>query len=169
MTARVSDLPAIATARLEIAALEPADASALAAITDDPAVTRAIHFLRQPFTLADAEALIRGHIFGVERFLGVWTKPRALIGVVGVGIHGADIEIGYWFATAYHGKGFAGEAVGAVVEALLRAHPGRRLVAECRRENLASWALLAKLGFSPAGEGHRPGRELLVHTGRDGA
>jgi RimJ/RimL family protein N-acetyltransferase len=164
VTPRVGDLPAIATARLRIAALGLADAPALAAITDDPAVTRAIHFLRQPFTLADAEALIRGDIFGVERFFGVWTEPRALIGVVGVGMHGADIEIGYWFATAYHGMGYASEAVGAVVETVRRAHPGRRIVAECRRDNRASWALLTKLGFSPAGGGQRPGRELLAHA-----
>jgi RimJ/RimL family protein N-acetyltransferase len=155
-------LPTIATTRLEIAALARADAPALAAITDDPVVARAIHFLRLPFTLADAEALIRGDIFGVERFFGVWTGPRTLIGVVGVGMHGADIEIGYWFGTAYHRQGYGGEAVGAVVETLRRAHPGRRIVAECRRDNRASWALLEKLGFSPAGGGTRPGRDLLA-------
>jgi RimJ/RimL family protein N-acetyltransferase len=162
MTPRVGDLPAIATDRLRIAALEHADAPSLAAITDDPAVTGAIHFLQQPFTLADAEALVRGDIFGVERFLGVWADTSTLIGVVGLGLHGADIEIGYWFGTAYHGKGFGGEAVGAVVESLRRAHPERRIVAECRRDNRPSWALLTKLGFAPVGEGSRPRRELLA-------
>ena len=162
MSAPVGAVPPIATARLTVSALKLEDAAALRAITGDPAVTRAIHFLPEPFTVADAEALIRGDIHGVERFLGVRTDARTLIGVVGVGAHGADIEIGYWFGTAYHGKGYAGEAVGAVVEALLQGHPDRRIVAECRRDNARSWALLAKLGFEPAGEGTRPGRELLA-------
>jgi RimJ/RimL family protein N-acetyltransferase len=151
---------AITTSRLRIAPLQPADAPALRAITDDPAVIGAIHFLRAPFTLADAEALIRGGIHGVEQFLGVW-QGETLIGVAGTGRRGAAIEVGYWFGSRYWGQGFGGEAVGAVVAALRREHPEAAIIAECRRDNRASWRLLERLGFRAAGPGERPGRELL--------
>ncbi len=151
----------ITTARLRIAPLEPEDAEALRAITDDPGVIAAIHFLRAPFTLADAEALIGGGMHGVDRFLGAW-QGENLIGVVGAGKSGEALEVGYWFGTNYWREGFAGEAVGAVVAALRGQNPGRDIIAECRRENRASWRLLERLGFRPTGSaGERPGRERL--------
>jgi RimJ/RimL family protein N-acetyltransferase len=152
----------IESARLRIAPLDRRDAPSLQAITDDPAIIGAIHFLRAPFTLADAEALIGGGIFGVDQFLGVW-KDAALIGVVGTGRRGDACEIGYWFGAQFWRQGFAGEAVGAVVAALRRERPARDVIAECRRDNRASWRLLERLGFRATGRtGERPGRELLV-------
>lgn len=154
-------MPPLETSRLRIAPLERRDAEALRAITDDRAITSAIHFLHEPFTLADAEALIRGGIYGVERFLGVW-KEQELIGVVGTGRRGEDVEVGYWFGTRFWRQGFGGKAVGAVVTALQREFPGREIIAECRRENRASWRLLERLGFAATGSaGERPGRERL--------
>src|ERR1700684_2354386 len=100
-------MTALETAGLKIAPLERGDASALHAITDDPAIIGAIHFLRSPFTLADAEALIRGGMHGVERFLGVW-HGSDLVGVVGTGQSGAALEVGYWFGTSFWRKGFGG-------------------------------------------------------------
>jgi RimJ/RimL family protein N-acetyltransferase len=153
----------LATRRLRVARLRDADTAALVAITDDPAITGAIHFLPTPFTRDDAAALICGAIHGVERFYGVWAGGDRLIGVVGAGMRGGDIEIGYWFGPRFHGQGYAAEAVGAVIEALRRVLPGRPIIAECRRDNAASWRLLARLGFTATGgPGARPQRELLV-------
>ncbi|HUK00431.1 MAG TPA: GNAT family N-acetyltransferase [Stellaceae bacterium] len=155
----------ITTARLRIDALKSTDAPALRAITDDPAIIAAIHFLSAPFTLGNAEALIRGHVHGVERFLGVW-QGMNLIGVVGTGNSGDALEVGYWFGTKFWRQRFASEAVGAVVAALQRENPGRDIVAECRRENRASWRLLERLGFRASGRaGERPGRERLILSG----
>ena len=89
---------------------------------------------------------------------------RTLAGVIGGGLRGADeIEIGYWFGPRFWGQGYAGEAVGAFIALLRREIPARRIVAECRRDNLPSWRLLARLGFVPAGRaGERAERELLA-------
>jgi RimJ/RimL family protein N-acetyltransferase len=153
----------IETARLRIAPIEPSDAPALQAITDDDRVASAIHFLHRPFTLADAEALIGGDIHGVERFLGVKTKAGMLVGVIGRGPRGEAVEIGYWFGARFWRQGFASEAVGALVDALRKEDWGRPIIAECRRENEASWRILERLSFRPAGsKGERPGRELLI-------
>lgn len=169
--ASLADLPGIETARLSIAGLRPGDAQELRRLTDDPAITAAVDFLPTPFTLSDAEAMIRSGARGQDRFLGVWTHGpeeagdpgRALVGVVGTHLRGAGvIEIGYWVGGAARGRGFAHEAVSAIIGALNRAFPARTLVAECRPANVASWNLLRKLGFRDTGEeGHRPGRRLL--------
>ena len=160
---RLGNLPALETPRLRLVRLRPADASALAVLTDDPLITEAIDFLERPFTREDAAALIRAHGDGRDGFFGVWRADR-LIGVVGAHLRDpSEIEIGYWIGTAFHGQGYATEASGAVIAMLQREFPARRIIAECRRENRASWRVLEKLGFRPTGAaGSRPGRERLA-------
>ena len=158
----------IETRRLRLAALSADDAPALQRVTDDPAITAMIHFLASPFTLADAEALIAANSSGRDRFMGIFGRAPdvadGLVGIVGVHLREAtDIEIGYWIARTRHGRGIAAEAVCAVLDWLTAHWPERRIVAECRRENIASWRLLEKLGFRPSGAaGSRPGRQLLT-------
>lgn len=162
------DLPRIETERLAICPLTPADAPALHRLTDDPAITGAIDFLPDPFTLADAEGLIAGGRHGRDRFLGAWMRDEAgaaaLAGVVGAHLRGEGaIEIGYWIGGGARGRGFGAEAVGGVLALLRRRFPRRTIMAECRPGNVASWGLLHKLGFRETGaEGHRPGRRQLV-------
>jgi RimJ/RimL family protein N-acetyltransferase len=162
----VAALPAIETARLVIARLTPDDAAAVRALTDDPAIIGAVHFLSSPFTRADAERLIGGDCHGVDRFFGVRLRAEAnaLVGIIGGGLRGADeVEIGYWFGPRHWRRGYGAEAVGGFVALLRRTFPARRIVAECRRDNEASWRLLARLGFSPTGQaGERPQREKLA-------
>jgi RimJ/RimL family protein N-acetyltransferase len=158
---RLARLPAIATTRLRIRALEPPDAAALRAISGHPSVIRAIHFLRAPMTRGAADALIRGEIHGVDRFYGVRRDGR-LIGVVGLGRHGEALEVGYWFDPEFQGRGHAQEAVGAVLARVRRRFPSRAIVAECHPRNRRSWRLLKRLGFHPDGTGTRPGRDLLT-------
>ena len=170
----LADLPGLDTARLSVAALGPDDAHDLRRLTDDPAITQAVDFLPTPFTLRDAEDLIRSGRQGRgDRFLGAWARgdgsgtgpQRTLVGVVGTHLRGPGaIEIGYWIGGAARGRGFATEAVSAILGLLRSRFPGRTIVAECRPGNVASWGLLHKLGFHDTGEdGHRPGRRLLQY------
>lgn len=89
---------------------------------------------------------------------GVWiVVERQADTVVGsVGFKGrpdreGTVEIGYEVAPAHRGRGYATEAV----EALLRwafAHPTvRRVAAECAPDNAASIRVLEKTGFRPIG------------------
>ncbi|GJE37381.1 GNAT family N-acetyltransferase [Methylobacterium persicinum] len=167
----LADLPRLETARLSIGCLRPEDADALRRLTDDPAITSAVDFLPQPFTLADAQDLIHGGNRDSDRFLGAWSREeggtpvdgQGLVGVIGAHLRGPGaVEIGYWMAGAARGRGLAYEAVSALVGLLVGRFPTRTLVAECRPANTASWGLLRKLGFQDTGEeGHRPGRRLL--------
>ena len=116
------------TERLALRPLAPADAPALRALTDDPAVAPLVSFLPSPFTLADAHALIARNAPGAsERFMGIHAGD-ALIGVVGAHAHtGLEdrpaIEIGYWFAAAARGRGYAREAARGLIARLPRARP----------------------------------------------
>jgi RimJ/RimL family protein N-acetyltransferase len=158
-------LSPITTERLSLRALQPSDAGVFHRMTDESAITDAIDFLPTPFTLVDAEKLIRGNGDGRDCFWGVWLRESAsLAGTVGTHLRAADeLEIGYWFASSVQGRGIGTEAAGAVVHAVTAAFPDRRIVAECRPQNEASWRLLEKIGFRADGaDGVRPGRRRLI-------
>ena len=153
------------TDRLRLKSLERGDGAALQAMTDHPLITDAIHFLPVPFTVADAERLITGAGDGRDRFIGAWrTGDPGMVAVVGTHLRGDDeVEVGYWVRADCHGRGYATEAVAAAIATLRDRFPKRRIIAECRPENNASWHVLDKLGFRPTGEaGRRPGRRHLV-------
>ncbi len=80
--------------------------------------------------------------------------PATLVGCVGLGEiasdHGSQIELGYWFAREYWGRGFATEAARAVL-GLARTLGHRRIVAGHFVDNPASGRVLAKVGFRPTG------------------
>lgn len=159
-------LAPVTTPRLSARPLRADDAEALRVLTDRPAITAAVHFLNSPFTLADARSLIDGAGDGRDCFWGVWSPPAPeMIGTVGTHLRGDEaIEIGYWFAPAVHGQGYATEAVHAILRRLQESCPARRIYAECRPENRASWRLLERLGFCHQGAaGERPGRLRLVY------
>ncbi|MBM6575754.1 GNAT family N-acetyltransferase [Microvirga sp. SRT01] len=158
----MSALANISTPRLHIRPFGSDEAGDLRRLTDHPAITGPIDFLSSPFDDDAAVALIARN--GEEEcFLGLWDGDD-LVGCVGVHLRaGERIEIGYWIDAARHGRGYASEGVAAVLHALQGAHPDRRIVAECRPANLASWRLLHKLGFRDTGEaGDRIGRALLM-------
>jgi len=153
----------IVTRRCRIAPLRREDAAALQAITD-ASVTSSIDFLPDPFTLADAQALIAG-VSDSHCFYAIWDLAGAeLRGVIGVDMRGErEIEIGYWLAADARGKGLAREAVRAMIAELASRHPERRIVAECHPDNARSWSLLERVGFISTGKtGARPGRLLLA-------
>jgi RimJ/RimL family protein N-acetyltransferase len=161
----LSSLPPIETPRLSLRPCLIGDAETFQTMTNDPAITNAVEFLSYPFELADAERLIGAQGDGRDCFWGVWLNGGdEMIGTVGTHLRGPDeIEIGYWLAPKMHGHGLAGEAVGAIVATLTAAYPSRRIFAECRPANTASWRLLEKISFRADGRnGQRPGRKRLV-------
>ena len=153
------------TPRLLLTPLKAADAFQLVVLTNDPLVAAGVSLLRQPFTLTDAQDLI-----GLSRLgKGCFASIRAgndgpVIGCAGaLARNELDIELGFWLGVPYHGKHYGAEAAGAMLGLLRDAFPERRIVAECPRENSASWRLLARLGFSPSEtKGARKGAQLLA-------
>lgn len=77
--------------------------------------------------------------------------PAQLIGCVGLGEIEGEVELGYWFARAHWGRGFATEAARAVLS-LARTLGHRRIVAGHFVDNPASGRVLRKAGFRPTGK-----------------
>lgn len=82
---------------------------------------------------------------------------------------GAEVEIGYSLHPDHQGKGFASEAVAALVRAL-REQGARTVVAGCDVDNVASARLLERLGFARAGvqDGERIYRLAIAGTSTRG-
>ena len=161
----LAGLPEGLTARLRLTALTGRDAEELRVLTDDPAITANVNFLPTPFTPDDSRALIRTNDGDRDRFLALRSRRTAtLIGVAGTHLRGDDgIEVGYWIGRPHHGQGYATEALRGVIALLEAAFPDRRIFAECRPENAASWRVLGKAGFVATGlDGERPGRRRLI-------
>lgn len=155
----------LVTKRLLIRPLQAADAFQLVVLTNDPLVASGLSRLPQPFTLADAQELIAMPRTGKGAFAAVRAGADGpFIGCVGAVARGAsDIELGFWLGAPYHGKSYGAEMARGMLTLLRDAFPERRIVAECPRENAASWRLLRRLGFSPSGcGGEREGALLLV-------
>ncbi len=62
------------------------------------------------------------------------------------------VEIGYGIADEYQGRGYATEAVSAIVEWALMQSGVTNVVAETEKSNIASQRVLNKAGFLPTGE-----------------
>lgn len=143
----------------------PEDWSELLTAINDPDVVRNLATAPWPYTMTDAMAFAARE---QEKMLPHFfvTLPAAqgarLIGSIGLGRDGEEIELGYWIAREWWGQGYATEAVRAVLR-LAAALGHRHLVAGHFADNPASGRVLAKAGFKPTGE-----RRLRFSAGRGG-
>jgi len=124
--------------------------------------TRAMAHIGGPLDLAAARAGIelsidwnarKGLGFGpvVERAGG---RMVGEAGLVPFGGEGPGIELGYAFAPAFWGRGYATEIGGALLDEAFGALGLDRVVAVTRASNSGSRHVLDKLGFTPAGRRH---------------
>ena len=79
------------------------------------------------------------------------SEPARFIGSVGLGVNDGEIELGYWIARDYWGRGYATEAARAVLK-LAKTLGHRRISAGHFTDNPASGRVLTKVGFEPTGE-----------------
>ena len=93
-------------------------------------------------------------------------KGGGFVGTISLGAHhdGADTEVSYQLLPMWWGQGYAGEAVGAVIEYALFELGLARVVAETQRANLASRRLLERLGMRPEQTLERFGAEQVVYV-----
>jgi RimJ/RimL family protein N-acetyltransferase len=149
----------IPTERLVLRRFRTADAQTLADYRSDPEVAR-YQSWDAPFPLLRAETAVANFMasdpgragwfqYAVER-----AEDKALIGDVAVHLHDnlKQAEIGFTLATAYQKRGYATEAVAAVLDRLFRVQGLHKVTGECDARNRNSAALMERLGFSR--EGH---------------
>ncbi len=148
----------LTTERLVIAMMRPIHLASLVEYRNHPDVARYQDW-SAPFTVEMAERLIAEQSaldgptgdewvqLAIELRGGAATGTA--IGDVAVGIHDSNRQasIGYSITPAHQGRGYATEAVAAVIEALFGAAGIHRITAGIDPQNVASRRVLDKLGF----------------------
>jgi ribosomal-protein-alanine N-acetyltransferase len=163
--------PILRTPRLLLRPLTPADAPAVFAYAGEPGFFRFIDDVpaevRDAYRPHHAEAHLRELLDLAARGFPNWgivplgtDRPVGAIRLKPAAENGAP-ELGYGLASAWRGKGLAGEAAAAVVAWALPRTP--LLVARADPRNLVSHAVLRRAGFRPAGADSR-GRLLFNLT-----
>jgi RimJ/RimL family protein N-acetyltransferase len=150
----------IRSERLFLRPAWPEDASELAGLREAGPVMSNVPALRLPWDDESAGALIamtRG-----RREPGfLVTLPSAsgarVIGAIGLGRDGDDVQLGYWLSAAHWERGYAAEAARAVLS-LARALGHRQVTANQVLDDRASLLVLTRAGFRPTG------RQRLVST-----
>jgi RimJ/RimL family protein N-acetyltransferase len=144
----------LGTARLVLRELVPADAEIISAYRSEPEVARHQSW-SAPYPFESAVALVRemqGRRLDQPGWTQIGIELRAsgeLIGDVAFE-HRSEREaaVGYTLAPAHWGHGYATEAVGAVVAHGLEVLGYDVVVAEVVPANIASSAVLDRLGFA---------------------
>lgn len=152
---RVSNTPyPLTTDRLTIRFPRESDIDTLTAYRNDPQVA-ALQDWDLPYPRERAERLVAvqstrtdlvpgaGHQLAIEH-------EGELIGDIYLGLdeHCGTADIGYTFAAAHHGQGYAVEAVAAIVDDVIDRLGVHRVVAHLSPENGASARLLERLGMT---------------------
>ncbi|MGG0668398.1 GNAT family N-acetyltransferase [Lederbergia citrisecunda] len=90
---------------------------------------------------------------------GVWfvmdKETNTIVGDIGFkGKPSSDltVEIGYGIISAAQNKGYATEAVGALIEWAFATGKVKKIIAECLHDNLASIKVLERLGMKKNGQ-----------------
>ena len=130
------------------------DAPALAEAIADQRIVRNLATAPWPYRLRDAEAFLAQPrdprlptLLVFERTGG----PPQLVGSCGLGRRPSGaVELGYWIARPYWGRGYATEACTALVD-IARTLGIRQLEGSHFLDNPASGRVLEKLGFEPLG------------------
>ena len=144
-------------ARTERLLLRPGwaeDAPALATAIADEMIVRNLATAPWPYRLRDAEAFLAQPRDPVLPSFLIFERtdgePR-LVGSCGLGRRPSGaVELGYWIARPFWGRGIATEAATALIE-IARTMGFTRLEGSHFLDNPASGRVLEKLGFEPLG------------------
>jgi ribosomal-protein-alanine N-acetyltransferase len=146
------------SARLTLEPLEVRHAEAMFRVLSDPAIYEfeneppaSVEWLRDRFARLES----RRSRDGSQQWLN-WVLRRddgELIGYVQATVHrDGHAAIAYELASAHWGRGYASEALGAMIDAVVASYGVARLSAVLKRTNHRSLKLLQRLGFTRAHE-----------------
>ena len=154
-TPRESCIPVLETARLVLRAPRLGDAKAVTALANDRHIAENTARIPHPYRLADAKDWIGGANTSADEEQFVITLANGtLIGACGLDHReGPTPSIGYWLGQAHWRKGYATEAVRALIDHAFADLEHDSLLASARVTNPASRRVLEKCGFQWTGVG----------------
>jgi RimJ/RimL family protein N-acetyltransferase len=150
-----SGTPVLETERLLLRAPKLDDAKTVARLANNRKIAEMTALIPHPYGVDDARAWIEslaeeesGWTFAVV----AKSEGGALVGACGYGKRCEDEpEIGYWVGEPYWGRGYATEAVRALIDHLFTVTDLEAIAAGCRVTNLASRRVLERCGFQWTG------------------
>jgi len=132
----------------------PEDAPALATEIADEAIVKNLATAPWPFRMRDAEAFLakpRDPVLPSMLIFERTDREPRLVGSCGLGRRPSGaVELGYWIARPYWGRGFATEASAALID-IARVLGLPSLEGSHFIDNPGSGRVLEKLGFEPLG------------------
>ncbi|MFC7098266.1 GNAT family N-acetyltransferase [Halobaculum marinum] len=140
---------------VELRTIEAEDAAFLAETVNDPRV-RAGTATTTPYSVADERAWIDGIGDGrdVHLLACVDGDPVGVVGLDHVNETFGSVEVGYQFAPAHWGEGYATDAVETLCEYAFQQRRFHKVLAYVFETNPASARVLEKVGFRDEGR-HR--------------
>ncbi len=151
---REGSIPVLETKRLALRMPRLGDAKAMVALANDRRIAENTARIPHPYKLADAESFISGANKGAADAVFLITlRDGAAIGACGVTALDEQAELGYWLGVPYWGKGYATEALHAVIDYAFTDLGHEALNAGARVTNPASRRVLEKCGFQWTGVG----------------
>jgi RimJ/RimL family protein N-acetyltransferase len=153
-TYRERSIPVLETKRLVLRAPRLEDAKKVATLANDRRIAENTARIPHPYKLADAESFICGaNKAGGEAVFLITLRDRTVIGACGIMPQEPVPELGYWLGVPHWGKGYATEALHAVIDYAFTDLTHEALQAGARVTNPASRRVLEKCGFQWTGVG----------------
>ncbi len=145
----------LATARLTLRPLAGTDAAVMAQLLADGRVAAATSDIPHPFGLAQARAFLdwAEAETALGRLLALAMEDGGqMVGAIGLHLEDGPATVGYWVAPLLWGRGYASEALAAVLTHGFGPLGLPRIEADCLAGNAASARVLEKAGFRRAGQ-----------------
>jgi len=147
-------IPVLETKRLALRAPRLEDAKTVATLANDRRIAENTARIPHPYKTPDAEGFIAGaNKAGGEAMFLITLRDRTVIGACGIVMQEQTPELGYWLGVPYWGKGYATEALHAVIDYAFTDLAHEALQAGARVTNPASRRVLEKCGFQWTGVG----------------
>ena len=151
---REGSIPVLETKRLTLRAPCLEDAKTVAMLANDHRIAENTARIPHPYKLSDAESFIAGaNCNGGEIVFLITLRDGTIIGACGITMLADQPELGYWLGTRYWGKGYATEALHALIDYTFTDLEHEALQAGARVTNPASRRVLEKCGFQWTGVG----------------
>jgi RimJ/RimL family protein N-acetyltransferase len=151
---REASIPVLETKRLALRAPRLEDAKLVSALANDRRIAENTARIPHPYKVSDAEGFITGvNKSGGEAAFLITLHDDTIIGACGLLDQDGTPELGYWLGVPYWGKGYATEAMHAVIDYAFSDLGHEALQAGARVTNPASRRVLEKCGFQWTGVG----------------
>jgi RimJ/RimL family protein N-acetyltransferase len=155
---RERSIPVLETARLILRAPRLGDAKIVATLANDVRIAENTARIPHPYRKADADDFIRSANRGNETTFVITMRNgqgnAQVIGACGfTQIDRHPPDVGYWLGAKFWGKGYATEAVRAVIDHVFTDLDCEAIHSAARVTNPASRRVLEKCGFQWTGAG----------------